>query len=41
MEFMAGLHKLSEHFNFGETLDNMLRDRLVCGSNDEKYGRGC
>ena len=30
-EYVAGLHKLAEHCNFGDTLDNMLRDRLVCG----------
>ena len=30
-EYVAALHKLAEHCNFGETLDEMLRDRLVCG----------
>ena len=30
-EYVAALRKLAEHCNFGETLDEMLRDRLVCG----------
>ena len=30
-EYVAALHKLAEHCNFGDTLDKMLRDRLVCG----------
>ncbi|KAK3726335.1 hypothetical protein QZH41_008960, partial [Actinostola sp. cb2023] len=38
-EFIAGLRKLTEHCNFRETLDDMLRDRLVCGLNDEKIQR--
>ncbi len=32
-EFVAGLRKLSEHCNFKE-LEDMLRDRLVCGVRD-------
>ena len=36
---MAALRKLSEHCNFGETLPEMLRDRLVCGISDEKIQR--
>ena len=31
VEYVAALRKLAEHCNFGETLDEMLRDRLVCG----------
>ena len=30
-EFVAGLHRLSECCQFAATLDDMLRDRLVCG----------
>ena len=30
-EYVAALLKLTEHCNFGTTLDEMLRDRLVCG----------
>ena len=30
-EYVAALCKLAEHCNFGDTLDEMLRDRLVCG----------
>ena len=37
---MAGLCKLFEHSDFGETLDNILRDRLAYGVNDEKYSKG-
>jgi len=32
--YVAELRALSEHCNFGDTLDQMLRDRLVCGIND-------
>ncbi|KAK6171970.1 hypothetical protein SNE40_018386 [Patella caerulea] len=31
LEFVAALRKLSEHCNFGETLSETIRDRLVCG----------
>ena len=34
--YVASLRKLSEHCNYGETLPEMLRDRLVCGINNEK-----
>ena len=34
-----GFRKLTEHCNFGETLDDMMRDRLVCGIKDEKVQR--
>ena len=37
--YVAALRKLSEHCNFGETLPEMLRDRLVCGINDAKIQR--
>ena len=29
--FLAELRRLSEHCEFGSTLDEMLRDRIVCG----------
>ena len=29
-EYVAVLYKLAEHCNFGDTLDEMLHDRLVC-----------
>ena len=32
--YVAELRSLSEYCNFGATLDDMLRDRLVCGVND-------
>ena len=35
--FVAELKKLSEHCNFGDNLDQMLRDRLVCGVADERW----
>ena len=34
--FVAGLRRLSEHCKFEETLDDMLRDRLVCGVRDKR-----
>ena len=34
--YVAELRKLSEHCDFGETLNDMLRDRLVCGINDQR-----
>ena len=33
-EYLAHLRKLSEHCDFGDTLNRMLLDRLVCGCND-------
>ena len=38
-EFVAGLRRLSEHCQFGTTLEDMLRDRLVCGINDDRIQR--
>ena len=35
--FVAELKKLSEHCNSGDNLDQMLRDRLVCGVADERW----
>ena len=32
--YVTELRRLSEHCGFGETLQDMLRDRLVCGIND-------
>ena len=32
--FVSELHSLSEHCNFENTLEVMLRDRLLCGIND-------
>ena len=32
--YVAELRALTEHCNFGGTLDLMIRDRLVCGVND-------
>jgi len=34
--YMAELRELTDHCNFGETLPEMLRDRLVCGINNKK-----
>ena len=34
-EFVADLRRLAEFCNFGATLEKMLRDRLVCGIQDE------
>ena len=35
-DFVAQLRKLSEHCGFGDTLDDMLRDRIVCGCRDNR-----
>ena len=37
--FLAELRRLSENCEFGATLDEMLRDRLVCGARDNKIQR--
>ena len=37
--FMAELRTLSEHCEFGNVLDEMIRDRLVCGVNDDQIQR--
>ena len=33
--YVAELCKLSEHCNFGETLEDMIRNHLVCGVKNE------
>ena len=33
--YIAALRELAEHCNYGATLSEMLRDRLVCGVNHE------
>ena len=35
-EFVAQLRKLSEYCRFGDSLDSLLRDRLVCDCNDHR-----
>ena len=37
--FVAHLRALSEHCEFGDTLEDMLRDRLVCGIADSRMQR--
>ena len=37
--FLAELRALAQHCNFGATLDDMLRDRIVCGINDDSIQR--
>ena len=37
--YVAELRKMSEHCSFGETLDDMIRDRLVCGVNNDRIQR--
>nr|XP_055046280.1 LOW QUALITY PROTEIN: uncharacterized protein K02A2.6-like [Misgurnus anguillicaudatus] len=38
-KFVAELRQLSEHCEFGLTLEDMLRDRLVCGVNNDVIQR--
>ncbi|KAM3625186.1 uncharacterized protein V6R79_008261 [Siganus canaliculatus] len=33
--FVAELRQLSEHCDFGPVLDDLLRERLVCGINND------
>ncbi len=33
-DFVAALRQLSEYCEYGDTLDDMLQDRLVCGINE-------
>ena len=35
-DYVAALRKLSEHCNFAEKLEDHLRDKFVCGLNDER-----
>ena len=37
--YVSRLRVLTEHCEFGDTLDTMLRDRLVCGVNNEQLQR--
>ena len=37
--YLAELKRLSEHCNFGDALQDMLRDRLVCGIKDQRAQR--
>ena len=37
--YVAELRALAEHCAFGETLNDMIRDRLVCGVNDHNIQR--
>ena len=37
--YVLELRSMAEHCNFGESLDNMLRDCLVCGINEEQTQR--
>ena len=34
--YIAELRTLTEHYDYSESLDNMLRDRLVGGRSDER-----
>lgn len=38
-QYVAELRNLSGHCDFGDQLEKMLRDRLVCGLNDERIPR--
>ncbi|XP_064402603.1 uncharacterized protein K02A2.6-like [Halichondria panicea] len=35
-DYVAQLRKIAKHCQFGETLNDMLRDRIVCGCRDKK-----
>ena len=38
-DFLAALRNMAEYCNFGSSLENMLRDRLVSGINNERIQR--
>ena len=38
-DFVAALRNLAEHCEYKDTLETMLRDRIVCGIRDEKIQR--
>ena len=38
-QYVAELLSLSEHCDFRDQLEEMIRDRLVCGVNDERIQR--
>ena len=35
-DFVASLRRLSEHCEFGDGLDDLLRDHLICGCNEDR-----
>ena len=35
-QYMAELRRLSQYCEYGDSLDSMLRDRLVCGINHDR-----
>ena len=35
-DFVASLRKLSEYCECGDGLDDLLRDRLICGCNEDR-----
>lgn len=37
--YLSELRSIAEFCNFGQSLDDMLRDRLICGINDEQIQR--
>ena len=37
--YIAALRSIAEHCDYGETLNDMLRDRLVCGIRDKRVQR--
>ena len=37
--YVAGLRKIAEHCEYGEVLNDMLRDRLVCGTSNKGIQR--
>ncbi len=39
MEYVAELRRLAQDCNYGDTLQQMLRDRIVCGINDDRIQR--
>ena len=38
-EYVATLRSIGEHCDFGNSLEDMIRDRLVCGVGDKRIQR--
>ncbi len=38
-DYVAVLHELAQHYNYGDKLKEMLRDRLVCGIEADEIQR--
>ena len=40
-QYMAELRRLGQYCEYGDSLDSMFRDRLVCGINHDRTQQNC